>query len=210
MPRILVLAFLLLAPAALAAQAGAAAPQPEAPTLEPGDVLKVAVWREEDLSGEFAVDENGNVTLPLLGERRVTGVPVPRLREELVAAYRAQLRNPSITITPLRRVNVLGEVNRPGLYPVDLTVSLSELIGIAGGVSQNGDPGRVRVLRGGQVVHDRIPVEAGLTQTGIRSGDQVVVGRRSWIDRNSATLVASLISVLATTLSTLVIVNSTQ
>jgi polysaccharide export outer membrane protein len=116
---LLLLVLLLLPRAAALGQARGG----EDATLLPGDVVRVQIWKEEDLSGDYMIDENGTITLPLLGQQRVAGMPVSRLRDTLIEQYRVQLRNPSINITPLRRLHVLGEVQKPGIYPVDLTVS---------------------------------------------------------------------------------------
>lgn len=208
LPGLVALLALALSALPLAAQEGSPSAAVEAAALQAGDVVRVLIWREPDLSGEFLVDESGSVTLPLLGPRRVAGVPITRLREELLRDYGAQLRNNSITITPLRRINVLGEVSKPGVYPVDLTVTLSEAIALAGGVNPIGDIRRIQVVRSnGQVVHERIAAETMLAQTGIRSGDQILVGRRGWFDRNSATVAASLVSLVATAVSTIIIMS---
>jgi protein involved in polysaccharide export with SLBB domain len=52
----------------------------ESVVLQPGDMIRVAIWREEDLSGEFPVDVDGTVTFPLLGERSVAGMPFAEFR----------------------------------------------------------------------------------------------------------------------------------
>jgi protein involved in polysaccharide export with SLBB domain len=169
--------------------------EPAGVSLQPGDVIKVEIWREEDLSGEFIVNESGTVTLPLLGERQATGIPLHALRDSLTADYRVHLRNPSITITPLRRVYVLGEVNEAGLYTVDPTVSLAGAVALAGGANPQGDLRRIRVVRGGQVVLRNVPAESALASLDIRSGDQIFVDRRGWFDRNSTFLVSMILSV---------------
>jgi polysaccharide export outer membrane protein len=189
------LIFLALLLAALPAPAAAQANPTDAVTLQPGDVIRVLIWREEDLSGEFLVDETGAVTLPLLGERKVNGTPMRQLRDQLIAAYREQLRNPSITIVPLRRINVLGEVNQPGLYLADPTITLAGAIGLAGGTSPAGSMERVRILRGGQVVQNRPGAAVALNTIDVRSGDQIVVGSRSWLSRNAPYVISTALSV---------------
>jgi polysaccharide export outer membrane protein len=176
-------------------------------TLQPGDVLKIAVWREPDLSGEFQVDPDGVVILPLLGEQTVAGVPLRQLREKLLGLYQQNLRNPSINIVPLRRVNVLGEVNKPGLYPVDPTVSLAGVVATAGGTTPTGRLDRIRIVRGGTVLRERVGAAETLTSAGVRSGDQVIVERRGWFDRNSATALASGLSLLTGLITTIIIIN---
>jgi protein involved in polysaccharide export with SLBB domain len=194
------LAILHLVVAALASAQSTGTPA-EAITLRPGDVVRVAIWREEDLSGEFPVDENGTVVFPLLGEKPVTGIPFPALRTALMDEYRIHLRNPSITITPLRRVNVLGEVNKPGLYEVDPTISLAGVVALAGGTNPGGDLGRIRIVRSGAVLHERVSATSSLHDFDVRSGDQIFVDRRGWFDRNSTFVVSVLLSITSLAIS---------
>lgn len=175
-----------------------ARPAPVAdPGLQPGDVVELSVWREPDLSGRFQVDDRGIVTLPLLGERRVEAMAGPALRDELLADFRKYLQNPSIEVTVLRRVNILGAVNEPGLYPVDATISLLEAIGLAGGISPSGDPSDIRLARDGQVIEESLDRNALIGDFDIRSGDRIVVGEQSWLQRNPGALVGSLIAASA-------------
>ncbi|HET7233299.1 MAG TPA: polysaccharide biosynthesis/export family protein [Longimicrobium sp.] len=163
--------------------------------LRPGDAIRVQIWREGDLSGEFPVNVNGMVTLPLLGELKLTDVPTDSLRDFLLEKYRVHLRNPSINITPLRRVNVLGEVQRPGMYAVDPTISLAGVVALAGGTTPDGDLNRIQIVREGAVIQERVGAAQTLTAADIRSGDQVMVERRGWFSRNTALVVSALISV---------------
>lgn len=165
------------------------------PGLRPGDVVRVAVWREEDLSGEFQVDDRGIVTLPLLGDRDVNGMQGPELRDQLVEQYREYLQNPSIEVTVLRRVNILGAVNMPGLYPVDQTISLAEALGMAGGISPTGDEDEIKLYRGGAVLYDDLDRAALVSDIDIRSGDRIVVPEKGWLERNPGALIGSLIGV---------------
>lgn len=163
-------------------------------TLGPGDLIRVEVYREEELKGEYLVDEQGTVVLPLLGEQRVAGIPMRELRRQLVEAYRVHLRNPSIIITPLRRINVLGEVQRPGMYAMDPTVSVAGAVAMAGGATAAGDLRKVRIIRDGRVYGQRLGPGTVLAEADIRSGDQIFVERRSWFDRNSTFVVSTTLS----------------
>lgn len=162
--------------------------------LRPGDAIQLTVWRQEDMTGEFKVDETGVVTLPLIGPKQVTGVPLAQLRETLYSELRLQLRNPSIEITPLRRIFVLGEVRTPGPYSVDPTITLAEAIALAGGPNSTGDSRRIRVVRSGKIVHDRISAETTLSSVDIRSGDQIFVEPRGWVARNTSLFANMLVS----------------
>jgi polysaccharide export outer membrane protein len=205
----LLAAGLLLSAGTAAAQNGAETPAspPAAPavrpplpsdtaaiTLRPGDLLRIQVWREPDLQGEFQVDMDGVVILPLIGEKRVTGIPVRRLREVLIEDYRVHLRNPSINITPLRRIHVLGSVRQAGMYPVDPTVTLADAVAMAGGTVEGGDLRRIRIVRRGVVIRERAAAGETLREVDLHSGDQIYVERRPWIQRNGATIIGMAIS----------------
>lgn len=163
--------------------------------LHPGDAIRLEIWREEDLTGEFMVDEAGRVVLPLLGPRVVVGQPFDVIRDGLLEEFGEQLRNPSIRIVPLRRVSVLGEVRDPGLYAVDPTISLGDVVALAGGATSAGDLSRIRLVRDGHTIATGLRSSADMQAMDIRSGDQVVVERRSWFDRNSTFIVSALLSI---------------
>jgi protein involved in polysaccharide export with SLBB domain len=203
---LLVLLVLAGVPRALAAQE-AGQPVPAQPiataqsealmssvTLLPGDLIRVQVYREKELDGEYLVDEAGTVVLPLLGEQRVVGMSMRELRRQLVEAYQVHLRNPSIIITPLRRINVLGEVQRPGMYAIDPTVSVAGAVAMAGGATAAGDLRKVRIIRDGRVYAQRLGPGTVLSAADVRSGDQIFVERRSWFDRNSTFVVSTTLS----------------
>lgn len=188
-------ALLLLLAAPARDVAAQSAPAAERSWLQPGDVIMLEVWREKDLTGAYMVDPSGTVTLPLLGPRKVVGLSFEVLRDQLLAEYQRELRNPSINITPMRRIFVLGEVNQPGLYTVDPTISLAGAVAMAGGANSQGDLRRVRVIRDGSVVLKGVPAEAALASVNILSGDQIFVDRRNWFERNSTFVVSALLSI---------------
>jgi protein involved in polysaccharide export with SLBB domain len=205
-PLWLLLLVLVLAPVQAIAQDEPATALPASEpiiSLQPGDMVRVQIWREPDLSGTFLVDETGRVTLPLLGQKAVANLSLAELRDQLIEDYQVHLRNPSINITPLRRINILGEVGRPGLYEVDPTVSLAGAIGLAGGTTSTGDMDRIRIVRGGEVLYERVGAASTLTSADIRSGDQIVVLQRSWFERNSTFVVSLLLSVTSIVLGLL-------
>jgi polysaccharide export outer membrane protein len=164
-------------------------------SLRSGDLLRVAIWREAGLNGEFQVDANGDLSLPMLGTRHVSGVPWVALRDSLVRGYEHELKTPSIVLTPLRRVLVLGAVTRPGVYFLDPTFNLEGTISLAGGASTEGNLERIRILRDGITLQRTLSVKKPVVDGELRSGDQIFVERRSWVDRNSAFLLTSVLSV---------------
>ena len=117
--------------------------------LRSGDLIRLRIWREEDLSGEFQVNAGGLVVFPRLGDYQVAGETSQSLAKRLSEDYRRYLRNPSIEITVLRRINVLGAVSRPGLYNVDPTVTVADALALAGGVTSIGNQDNIRIIRNG-------------------------------------------------------------
>ncbi|MBX3172995.1 MAG: polysaccharide biosynthesis/export family protein [Gemmatimonadaceae bacterium] len=188
MRRLLLLALFAIGPA-LPAQAAAS---PEF-ALRPGDVLQLFHWRDSLLRGDFPIEVDGSVVLPLLGRRSVTGRPWSSVRDSLGAAYARELRAPDLRITPLRRVFVLGFVRQPGILLADPNTTIAGAIAMAGGASADGDLRRVRVRRDGAVLAERVSVESDLVRADVRSGDEVFVDRRGWFDRNSAFMVSAIV-----------------
>ena len=168
--------------------------------VRPGDVIVVRVWREPDYSGEFQVDARGRVVLPLLGEIAVRGRTAETLSDSLRTAYRVYLKNPSIEITVHKRIAVSGEVGRPGLYPVDATISVGDLISLAGGVTSAGNKKKIQLLRNGQVIVSGLGPGTVLQNSPVQSGDQVFVPQRSWVSRNGGVFLYGGISVATSVL----------
>lgn len=165
--------------------------------LLPGDAIQIRVWRDSTLTGSYSVDDRGIVALPLLGNREVAGMVPEELRRQLLEDYAEYVRDPAIEVTILRRVNILGAVMRPGLYPVDATISLAEALAIAGGITPEGDADDVRLIRDGRVIEQDLDRATRVGEYGIRSGDHIVVAEKGWLERNPGALIGSLIGALA-------------
>jgi len=151
------------------------------------------------MSGEFTVDEAGMVVFPRVGEYFVLDDTPETLEARLIADFRRYLINPSIEVTILRRVRIVGAVNNPGLFPVDPTVTVGDALALAGGPTLNGDPNKVRIIRNGEEIAVNLRADTRLTDSAIQSGDQLYVPERSWISRNSnvvATSIAASVSLI--------------
>lgn len=169
--------------------------------LAPGDIVRLRIWREESMSGEYPVDADGNVVLPRLGVWPVTGKDPTGLRTELVEAYSRYLRSPAIEIVFLRRIVVGGAVQRPGVYHVDPTMTVRDVVLQAGGPTPLGSPDRVELVRDGEEIEAQIRQDAPILESAIRSGDQLYVPERGWLSRNTNAAVGiggALLSFVAT------------
>lgn len=180
-----------LAAPTLAAQSirsGGAPPTIGRPLL-PGDQIGLKIWREPDLSGDFSVDEQSVVVLPKIGPLNVRGMSSDSLKTYLVSTYSAFLRNPSIEVRLLHRVRVLGAVKNPGLYPVDETMHFTDVLALAGGVSSDGNPNKIHLVRDGQTLDTPLAKGVLVADSPLRSGDQVIVEQKSWAARNPGILI---------------------
>ena len=178
---------LLLSPVPMAVHAqDTAAPVQRAAEgrIEPGDRVAVKVYLEPSLSDEVLVNPNDDIVLARLGTIHVATIAVGALQDTLRARYATFLRNPDVSVTVLRRVVVNGDVGRPNVYYVDVTSTLRDVIAQAGGITENGNPDRVAIIRNGE----SIPVpnwrDDVSRASDLRSGDQIFVPKRSWLYRN--------------------------
>ncbi|MGA1530547.1 MAG: polysaccharide biosynthesis/export family protein [Kiritimatiellia bacterium] len=135
--------------------------------LTPGDEIDLQVFREPDFSGVFALDEQGNIKHPLLGEVSLAGLDVAGAESHLTGKLAADfLVNPRVMIKVTRSQRyqfvIFGEVKTPGVYPIPpgRSISLLEAIGLAGGFTELASPDRVRVVRkgedGGETIRVRV------------------------------------------------------
>lgn len=158
---------------------------PEPVSLRPGDALQITVWPNDALGGEFQIEDTGNAYLPLLGEVQAAGIPLDELRANLRRMYGEAMQNPVVTIRPVYTVGVTGAVRSPGLYPVDPSQSLFDVIGLAGGFAANADEEQIRIVREREVVEiDALrALEQGtdVLTASIQPGDQIVVPARTGI-----------------------------
>jgi polysaccharide export outer membrane protein len=112
--------------------------------LGPGDLLKISVYGNPDLALETRVSESGTITYPLIGEVKV-GDLTPSGAEKLIGSRlqsggflkQAQV-NVLVTQFQGQLVSVLGQVNRPGRYPIDGKRNLTDILALAGGASATG------------------------------------------------------------------------
>jgi polysaccharide export outer membrane protein len=170
--------------------AAQAAPVEPAPNhLQPGDRIRLRIWREENMSGEFRVDTDGTVVFPRLGMRTVTGKDPRTLMAELMEDYGRLLRTPAVEITFLRRINVGGAVQRPAVYYIDPTMTVRDVLLEAGGATPLGRTDRIELIREGELIEAKLRQDIPVVESPIRSGDQLYVPERNWLSRNMSAAV---------------------
>lgn len=159
--------------------------------VQPGDMIRMKVWREPDLSGDVIVDANGDAALPRLGPTRVAGLSADSVRGLVVTTYAQFLRDPAVDVMVLPRVTILGAVRSPGVHNLDPTMTIADALAVAGGASADGKQDQVELRRRGSRVPVQLRLDARLADTPVRSGDQLVVPQRSWVSRNAGLLLGA-------------------
>lgn len=189
-----VFALALLAPApALSAQ-----PAADPPVLSPGDQVRIVVWENAGMSGEFEVAADGTIAHPLYREVRVAGLPLPQVEAGVRRVVQTFEESPQLLVEPLFRVSVTGEVRQPNVWVLRPEATLLQAIARSGGPTERGRLDRVRLVRGGrEQVLDLSRPELGHGQMPVRSGDQLRVERRSDVFRETLAPVASLVAAAA-------------
>src|SRR5215467_3616813 len=102
------------------------------------DVMKVDFWRDKDMSSEVTVRPDGKISLPLINEIQAAGLTPAQLRERISEEARKYVEDPTVTVEVKainsRRVYITGEVKKPGPYGITGSMTVLQLISIAGGL----------------------------------------------------------------------------
>ena len=121
--------------------------------LGAGDKVKVTVFGEPDLSGEFLVGDNGRIDLPLIGAVQARGQTVTQFQNAVVARYSGgYLKDPKVSVSVLnyRPFFIQGEVGKGGEYPYKAGLTIQNAVAIAGGYTYRANTSKAFVRRAGQ------------------------------------------------------------
>lgn len=168
------------------------------PPLRRGDVLVVKVAGDSIVSDQYIIEPDGSVLLPRVGRVSLAGVAasaVPAVVRKLLSTmYLAD----EASVRPMRRVTVVGEVTKPGVYHLELLTSLREAVAAAGALGDFADPRYVVLLRDGAERRLDNWQRSREANEPVRSGDVLSVPRESWFRRNALNVVSSLGIVITT------------
>jgi len=148
--------------------------------LHPGDSVKVAVWRNPELSGGFLVADDGTLRHPLYQAIHVAQIPLDSVTARIGAYLTQFTTNPQFVVQPEFHIVVRGEVRNPSLYTVPQETTLGGAIAAAGGPTPEAQLRKVTLVRDQHAYHlDLSDPAAPWTAAPIRSGDQIIIGRKS-------------------------------
>jgi polysaccharide biosynthesis/export protein len=174
---ILFLLFATIAPSSATFAAGVV--ENTAYRLDAGDKLRITVFNEPSLTGDYSVTTDGALSFPLIGEIPVKGHTLEEvrnmLRQRLGDGY---LNDPRVAVEPVsyRPYYILGEVNKPGEYPYSTGLQIEQAVAAAGGYTYRANRGTAFLRRTGDVEEKHVKVRKELLQ--IQPGDTIRIGER--------------------------------
>ena len=188
MQRVMMTLVLCLAPwLGLAQEPGSPAPSEGAYRINPGDVLDVSVWGEEDLQRQVLVLPDGMITFPLVGEFEAAGRSTREVEQAIAGRLDRFIPDAVVTVAVANaagnQIYVLGEVNRPGQLPITRPLDVMQALSLAGGLTAYASQNKIKVLRREgeeQVIH---PFRYGDVKDGdsletnirLQAGDVIIV-----------------------------------
>jgi protein involved in polysaccharide export with SLBB domain len=146
--------------------------------LQPGDKIKITVYGEDKLSGDFQLDQTGQISLPLAGTITAQGMTQSELEQALAKKFRSQyLKDPKVTVTiaTLEPYYIMGEVTKPGQYPYQSGLNVLTALAIAGGPTYRANRNTVEIQRRGEATMHDYPIS---TTVPILPGDVIKVPER--------------------------------
>ncbi|MBE9531517.1 MAG: polysaccharide export protein [Proteobacteria bacterium] len=160
--------------------------------LGPGDVLNLTIWQNKDFNGSYKVDLDGNIFIPLVGPIKASGLSAHTLRSKIISALEKYIVDPQVQLAVTsyrsRKVYVLGEVNKPGIYQMDETLTtIIAALAAAGGFTEDAsansvvhikegfDKGDAEVLRMDSYLNNDHSHDGHLQNASLSGGDVIYV-----------------------------------
>jgi polysaccharide export outer membrane protein len=169
-----------------------AAPQPLY-RINGGDTIHISVYGERDLDRDVAVEPDGGIAFPLVGNMNARGLTLSELSKKIADALRAgnmlpNVTDPEVTVSLVKSsgnsFSVIGQVKQPGTFVTDTQVDVMQALSLAGGLTPFASKSRIIVLRrDGSGVQSKLPFDYSAVEDGenldmnvvLQGGDVVVV-----------------------------------
>lgn len=146
--------------------------------LGAADKVRVNVFGEDALTGEFIVGGSGKVSLPLIGEVQASGLTIAQFQEAIAEALRqGYINEPRVSAEVLnyRPFYILGEVNKPGEYPYTISLTVLNAVATAEGFTYRANTRQVYIKRADGAGEQAYPLT---TATEVAPGDTIRIGER--------------------------------
>jgi polysaccharide export outer membrane protein len=150
----------------------------ESYVLGPMDRIRLKVYGEPDIAGEYEIDSNGQVSIPLAGHIRAAGLTTHQLERAITSALsKGIVRDPrvNVEIALYRPYYILGEVKKGGEYPYRLGLTVMDAVASAGGFTYRANENKVYLRRSGAGVEEVYALDAPIL---IFPGDNIRIPER--------------------------------
>lgn len=148
-------------------------------TVNPGDILEISIWKEVDLQKQVVVRPDGYFSFPLTGDIRAEGRTVEDVRGDIATRVSRFVPDPVVSVAILKaegsKVYVVGQVNRPGEFPINRFVDIVQAISMAGGTTPFAQLDNIKVLRREGATQIAIPFAYGDIAAGKRLQQNIVL-----------------------------------
>jgi polysaccharide export outer membrane protein len=155
--------------------------------LNPGDIINISVWKEEDLQQEVLIRPDGKFSFPLTGDILASGRSIGEVREQVTKRLSRYIPELVVSISVLQingnKVYVIGEVGRPGEIIANPHIDVVQALAISGGANAFADLDNISILRRTPTGQRSIPFNYGDIEKGkrleqnimLQAGDIVIV-----------------------------------
>jgi len=147
--------------------------------VNPGDILEISIWKEVDLQKQVVVRPDGYFSFPLTGDIRAEGRTVEDVRGDIATRVSRFVPDPVVSVAILKaegsKVYVVGQVNRPGEFPINRFVDIVQAISMAGGTTPFAQLDNIKVLRREGATQIAIPFAYGDIAAGKRLQQNIVL-----------------------------------
>jgi polysaccharide export outer membrane protein len=146
--------------------------------LGAGDKIRLIIFGEKDLGGEFVVSGAGTVSLPLIGDVKASGLTVTQLQDSIATSLgNGYLKSPRVSVEVLnfRPFYILGEVGKPGMYPYSSGLTVDNAVALGGGFTYRADKRRVFIKRENQAEETEVSLKGAVM---VSPGDTIRIAER--------------------------------
>lgn len=155
--------------------------------IQPGDVLDISVWKEEDLLRQVLVRPDGGISFPLVGDMQAANHSVSEIQALITERLEKYIPDPLVTVAVRQldgnKVYVIGKVNRPGEFVASRNLDVVQALSVAGGMTPYAAANKISILRRTNGKLTSIPFRYGDIEKGedlqqniiLHSGDVVLV-----------------------------------
>jgi len=146
--------------------------------LGPNDRIRLKVYGEADITGEYEIDNTGNVSIPLAGHIKAAGATTRQLEKSIASALaKGIVRDPrvNVEIAQYRPYYILGEVKKSGEYPYRNGLTVLDAVASAGGFTYRANENKVYLRRAGAGAEEILPLDAPVP---VYPGDNIRIPER--------------------------------